>query len=106
MRARGIGAILHLLALLFRGIELFLYLVGGLASLVSSAGSGGRSQQLQVQGFDDVHPTRVPTAEEVPMVGPSEDVEVASRAYFHTLSSNYIIVVHITASAEPQFFRR
>lgn len=54
MRARGIGAILHLLALLFLGIELFLYLVGGLASLVFSAGSGGRSQQLQVQGFDDV----------------------------------------------------
>jgi hypothetical protein len=31
-------------------------LVGGLASLVISAGSGRGSQQLQVQGFDDVHP--------------------------------------------------
>jgi hypothetical protein len=33
-------------------------------------------------------------------VGPSRDVEVASRAYFHTLSSTYIILVQIPASAE------
>lgn len=100
---RGIGAILHLLALLILGIELFLYLVGGLSSLASFLVQGPDADLSSCKCRDST--TCIHRSSCGAQLRQTAKSKSHLELYFRTLSSTHIIVVHIPASAEPRLAR-